>query len=284
MKTISSFLLIIAAWIIFSSCENNNKVADVTLEDIQQEEKAADTMARIDQTPPVKSPANTKSIQPDWDKKIVKTAQLDAEVKDYHNYYRSIADKVRSVGGYISSEQQAQNEFRIENTLTVKVPVHRFDQAVALLLEAAEKVHQKRITSEDVTTEYVDGRSRLEAKRQVRLRYLDLLKQARNMEEVLTVQKEINAVQEDLETVAGRMEYLGQSAAMSTIHLTFYQVLHPSAPVQEGGFFQEVAAAFTNGFYWLGQLLIGLVSIWPLLLLLGIAYLAFRKRMLPGQS
>ena len=83
-----------------------------------------------------------------------------------------------------------------------------------------KELNEKKITSEDVTTEVIDTRSRLEAKKQVRLRYLDLLKQAKNMEEILSVQSEINGIQEQIESAAGRMEYLQHSSSFSTIHLT----------------------------------------------------------------
>ena len=48
-------------------------------------------------------PAN---IKPDWDKKIIKTASLNAEVKDYNSYYSSLREKIKSVGGYIAQEEQ----------------------------------------------------------------------------------------------------------------------------------------------------------------------------------
>jgi hypothetical protein len=118
-----------------------------------------------------------------------------------------------------------------------------------------------------VTTEVIDTRSRLEAKKQVRLRYLDLLKQAKNMEEILSVQSEINGIQEQIESAAGRMEYLQHSSSFSTIHLTFYQVLNGAAiDSDKPTFSTRITDAFRFGWNWIGELSIGIVSIWPLLL------------------
>ena len=105
----------------------------------------------------------------------------------------------------------------------------QFDDAVNSISSNVKELNEKKITSEDVTTEVIDTRSRLEAKKQVRLRYLDLLKQAKNMEEILSVQSEINDIQEQIESAAGRIEYLQHSSSFSTIHLTFYQVLNGAA-------------------------------------------------------
>lgn len=206
-------------------------------------------------------------VKQDWDKKIIKTAHLNIEVKDYNAYNTSLRDKLKQFGGYIGQEEQSQSEYKIENILTIKIPVDQFDDAVNSISAGVKEVNQKKITSEDVTTEVIDTRSRLEAKKQVRLRYLDLLKQAKNMEEVLDIQSEINGIHEQIESAAGRMEYLQHSASFSTIHLTYYQVLNVAAiDADKPSFSTRITGAFRFGWNWIGELSVGIVSIWPLLL------------------
>ena len=109
--------------------------------------------------------------------------------------------------------------------------------------------------------------------------HLDLLKQARNMEEILTVQHEINDIQEEIETVSGRIGYLNHSAAMSTIHFTFYQVLDPAAIASaETGFGEKITMAFSNGWMWIKEIAIALISIWPLLLAATVILILLRKK------
>lgn len=174
-------------------------------------------------------------VQPkiDWDKKIIKTANLNLEVKAYNNFYKALRDKVTQLGGYVAQEQQTQTDYKLENSLVIKVPVDQFDNALNLVTTGVEKINEKRITSEDVTAEVVDTKSRIEAKRQIRLRYLDFLKQAKNMEEILNVQSEINDVQEEIESATGRVNYLTHSAAYNTINLTFYEILNASAVIND---------------------------------------------------
>ena len=181
-------------------------------------------------------------------------------------YNAGFRDKVKQVGGYIAQEQQSETEYKIENTLIIKVPVDQFDDAVHLLVNDAEKLNEKKITSEDVTTEFVDTRSRLESKKQVRLRYLDLLKQAKNMEEILNVQSEVNGIQEEIEAASGRIEYLSHSSSFSTINLTYYQVLNATAVDNDKpSFSTRVSNAFRFGWNWVGELSVAIISIWPLL-------------------
>jgi hypothetical protein len=245
--------------------------------------KIADTLNRPQQ--PGNTNQNSLPSKPvDWDKKIVKSAYLNAEVKDYRAFSLQLNEKVKKYGGYVSQEQQSQSDYQIENTVVIKVPVDQFESAVNDITKEVSKLNGKQISSEDVTTQLVDGRSRLEAKKQVRLRYLDLLKQAKNMEEILTVQKEINDIQEDIELVNGRINTLSHESAMSTINFTFFQILDAKAKIdveKEAGFLSKVKLAFSNGWYWIGEVFVGIISIWPLLMVIILGIWIFRKKQMP---
>jgi len=250
----------------FKQNEANGFSADTT---IQQ------TTDEVDKKKQPKQPAPN----PDWDKKIIKTASLNIQVKDYNAYYATFREKVRSLGGYVAQEEQTQSDYKIENTLSIKVPVDQFDNAVLLLTNNVEKINERKVTSQDVTTEFVDTKSRIESKKQVRLRYMDLLKQAKNMEEILSVQSEINGIQEEIESATGRIEYLGHSSTFSTINLTYYQVLNSSAKDTDTSpsFGTKVGSAFKTGWSWITDLFVGLVSIWPLFLLAFAIFLLYKR-------
>jgi hypothetical protein len=139
-------------------------------------------------------------------------------------------------------------------------------------------VIEKKISTEDVTGEVVDTKSRLEAKKQMRFKYLEFLKQSKNMEEVLQVQNEINAIQEQIESAAGRVAFLSNQSAMSTINLSFYQPLDGYRPTDGNpSFFTRVGNAFKTGAGLIAELLVGLVSIWPLLLVVFAVYFGWKK-------
>lgn len=223
------------------------------------------------------------AVNDEWDKKIIRTASLNLEVKDYNSFYSSLRDKVKGLGGYIAQEEQSQSDYKIENTLVIKVPVEQFDNALIQLTDKIEKLNEKKITSQDVSAEYVDTKSRMESKKQVRQQYIELLKQAKNMEEILTVQSEINSIQEDIEAAAGRVDYLGHSSAYSTIHLTYYQVLNSSAiDNDKPSFGTRVSSSFKTGWEWVTKLFVGLVSVWPLFLVIFLAVI-FYRRMKPAK-
>lgn len=209
---------------------------------------------------------------PDWDKKIVKNANVAIEVKNYKSFNEFVHATARKWGGYIAQEEQAESEYKIENVITIKVPVAQFDNMVNELATDKEKILTKSIGSEDVTGQVIDVRSRMAAKQQARLRYLDLLKQAKNMEEVLQIQNVIDGIQTEIESASGRVNYLTHASAFSTVHLTFFQVLNATAVNNDKpNFGVRVLNALENGLLWVGELLVLLLTLWPLWLALGVA-------------
>ena len=245
-------------------------------EDKQEQQQPTDPKQK-------KQPATTTTepaAKPDWDKKIIKNAVLDAEVKNFNAFTRDLREKVKNLGGYIAGEEQSQTEYKIENVISIKVPVAQFDEAVTKITESTTLLKEKKVTSQDVTSEYFDTRSRMAAKQQVRQRYVDLLKEAKNMEEILNVQTNINSIQEDIESAAGRIQYMGHAAAYSTINLTYYQILNATVSedgVEKKNFGIKLGAAFKTGGSWIVELFIGLVSIWPLFLVGAIIFLLVKR-------
>jgi len=228
----------------------------------------------------VPSSPGSPPANPDWDKKIVKTADLHLEVRHYQSFGNLLHQAVKRAGGYISQEEQSQSEYKTEDNIIIRVPVDQFDELVAALTSAndSNKVTGRKISAEDVTLEVVDTRSRMEAKREVRARYLELLKQAHTMGDILKVQHEIDDIQEQIEAASGRVGYLSHSAAFSTINLNYYQILDPGAKSDpEPSFFHRLKDAAGEGWRWIGELVIGLTGMCPLWLVVMLAWLGIRR-------
>ncbi|HLX93265.1 MAG TPA: DUF4349 domain-containing protein [Puia sp.] len=276
MKFLKFVTLAALPVLLFIACHTNQEnVSAPKGEEQAKSSSVADTALISENVPPQREEGDQGKKGPpqknnheagmDWDKKIIKTAELSLEVKDYNDFNARVHAAVRQFGGYVSQEEQEQSAYQIENKVSIKVPVDQFDDAVSNLSSGSNKIVERKITSEDVTSEVVDTKSRIEAKKEVRLRYLELLKQARNMQDILAVQSEINNIQEQLESAAGRMAYLGHLSAFSTINLTFYQITDATAiNEKEPPYLYQIREAFSGGLKWIGELILVLVSLWPL--------------------
>jgi len=289
----------LAATMLLSSCgktgsgkfDEQKTKSTLIMEDIRPPglngENEKDQMHREIDTSINQLPAGNKQHRPmqppaldkNWDKKIIKTANLEIEISDFKKYYSELRDKVRNHGGYIAEEEQTRDDYKIQTRVSIKVPVDQFENALTVITDKVEKINERKISSQDVTTEYVDTRSRMESKKQVRQRYLDLLKQARNMEEILNVQSEINDIQEEIESATGRIEYLGHASTFSSINLVFFQVLNPQAKSDDNpSYGNKIIHAFKTGWNWVSDIIVGMISIWPFFIILAIL-VAYFKRM-----
>lgn len=287
------FLSILFLTAFFHACDKKNKEAfsttDVILNDIKQEDnKLMQHEEEMNRTPidsttsqtEKKQQKNQTSSHVDWDKKIIRTAQLSVEVKEYKKYTASLNTLVKRFGGYIATEQEVKDDARIENKVRIKVPVAEFQELMNAINGLDEKITERQISSEDVTTEVIDTKSRIEAKKQIRQRYLDFLKQAKSMQDILSIQSEINEVQEEIEMAVGRVEYLNHSSAYSTIDLFYYQILKPSEVEDKPGFGNKILQAFSGGLEIIKGSLIVLITVWPIWIVAIVIFLFIKRRKL----
>lgn len=284
------YLIIALCAVTSLSCNKRNEKSgtdltsktDVQILNEKSEEPASDSTAVLYTAgmPPLTAILNSGS--PDWDKKIIKTATLNLELKEYAAFNATVHQSLKNYSAYIAQEQQLQSEGEISNRVSIKVPVDQFESLVNYLtiIDKNAKLLDMQIVSEDVSAEVVDTRSRLETKKQLRIKYYELMKQAKKMDDVLQVQDQINSITEDIEAAAGRVAYLSHQSAYSTINLKYYQVLDASRVGDDSSFFTSFVNAFKQGSSIVANLFLFLVNIWPLIIGGIAAWFIFKKRIL----
>jgi type IV secretory pathway VirB6-like protein len=126
----------------------------------------------------------------------------------------------------------------------------------------------------DVTEEFIDVEARIKTKKELQNRYIELLKRATTINEMLSIEREIGSLQTEIESVEGRMNYLKDKIKFSTLSVSYYQETTASF-----GFFSKVAEALESG--WSGFLwfIIGLSYLWVFVLIaIAVIYLIVRRR------
>ncbi|MFT4093005.1 MAG: DUF4349 domain-containing protein [Niabella sp.] len=224
---------------------------------------------------PASPAADEQSLTPvDWDKKIIKTANVTFKVKNNNDYASFVRNIVRKCGGYISKEDNNNTDYKNETNMVIKVPVLQFENLVNGLAVKDARQLQRSITSEDVTGKIIDTKARLETRKATRSKYQEFLKQAGKMEDVLSVQQEINDIQEDIESAASRLAQLSGEAKYSTINLVYFEAKNGyDSENDKPGLGSRIVAAFNDGSSIFGDIFIGLLTIWPLWL--GVVLLLF---------
>ena len=89
-------------------------------------------------------------------------------------------------------------------------------------------------------------------------------------------EERIRVVQEEIESREGRLNYLKNQVSLSTINLNIYQ--NVNGPVaKQPGFFKKIGRAFGEGWGVFLDILIGLVYLWPVILILSLLFYLLRR-------
>jgi hypothetical protein len=122
---------------------------------------------------------------------------------------------------------QTGREEQRRASLELRVPADRFD-AVVDGLAPIGKVESVNVTAEDVGAEYVDLTARVANARRLEARLVQLLAtRAGRLSDVLSVERELARVREEIERYEGRLRYLQTHVSVSSLTV----VVHEPPPV-----------------------------------------------------
>jgi len=218
---------------------------------------------------PVQPQSDPKENAAPISRQIIKTAEYRIQVKNVEASSRSVNALAEQSGGFVSASELTNSSYEITNKITIRVPSGRFDSLLNAIGGEAIFTNYRRISSEDVTEEYVDIETRLKTKREVRDRYNEILRtKAKTVEDVLKAEEQIRVIQEEIEAKEGRLRFLKNQVGMSTVHLEIYQEIEyrPEPTVYKKSFGSKLLNALENGWELIQAIVLGLFSIWPLVL------------------
>jgi hypothetical protein len=260
MKISVLFFLILAA----GGCGGSNSSTNMESASAPAMEKTA----MMD----VASPEQTAPDATTVERKLIKTGQLSFETADLTNTRDAIESVCKRYKAYVSSENLTSYGDRQQHTLEIRIPANNYD-SLALTIEAlALKVENKSTNVQDVTEEFIDVEARLKTKKELELRYLDLLKQAKKIEEMIAIEGQLANVRGEIESMEGRLKYLSNQVNYSTLSLTYYQVV-----TTEYGFFTKLTRGIAQGWVNLLDFIIILVNLWPFALIVAVVVWVVRR-------
>lgn len=206
-----------------------------------------------------------------YDRKIIKTGNLKLLTSDIEATRESIYKSINKFEGYVSNESSSGYSKGDEVRLRIRVPSENFDSLLRELQEGKEKLQERSISLEDVTSRYIDQETRIRVKRELEERYLSLLSKADNVEVILQIEKELSKVREEIEVFETSFKNLSNLIEYATLNVTFYTEFEKPDP-----FIKRVILSFGDGKENLKSLILGVISIWPYIFMMGLAVLLWR--------
>lgn len=220
------------------------------------------------------------------DRKIVRTGSLTMDVSDISKSQADITDIAIQYKGYVVSSNQHADQEEPSGYISIRIPAGSFNDVIQKLRALALKVTYENTNSQDVTEQYMDLEAQLKNYQATEAQYLELLKKADNVKDILEVQRELSNVRGNIERVKGRMQYLERTSDMSLIEIT----LKKSKPLGESTW--DIAGIFksaVDGLIVVGKAILGIL-IWLLvfsplwIIVLVIIFLIRRKRKMQAKA
>ena len=201
--------------------------------------------------------------------KIIYTANLSLESKDYDAARAALDAALQAAGGYLesSSEYSGTDDSR-SVSLTYRVPQENYDSFLAAVAEAGN-VTYKNQQADDITAQYLDVETRLENLKAQRTRLQQLQQQADNLSDLLEIESSLTDVQSQIESWQSQMDWYSDQVEQCTVYVSLSEVSTYSPPSE--GFGSRIVSAFADGWQnfvdGVQQLAVTLAGAWPVVVI-----------------
>lgn len=225
-------------------------------------------------------------------RKVIYKANVVMKVPDFNEADEKLQDLIHLSGSYILQFSNQMHLGEKGASYVIKVPADGFSNFVDQLRQI-EPQFQLQMEGSDVTEEFVDLEARLQAKQVAEARLLAFMDKAERSDDLIRFQSELTNVQEQIEQLKGRMRYLEQNVAYSTVNVRLNEINEEAqVEMNKQGLGERIMAALASSTLGLGKfgetlLVIGATLLPILLLLAAIAlpvYRIARKRSLQRRA
>jgi len=166
-----------------------------------------------------------------FDRKLVRTASFELLVKNPGDAVDKIRAITEQAGGFLVKSQTNGTQDATNATLTVRVPVARFEQVRTEIRKLGLRVESEQVDAEDVTKQYIDQQARLSNLHAQEAQYLAILKQAKTVKDTIEVSDKLNGVRGEIEQQQAEFEALSRQVETVAIAVS----LHSEAEAQVFG-------------------------------------------------
>lgn len=198
----------------------------------------------------------TKTIE----RKLIVMGNVRFRTGDLKKTQTEVLTLVEKYKGYIASQNESNSEYSLEQTIEVRIPSKDFTPFLAELSKSVDQFDNKNINTQDVTEEFIDVEARLKTKKELEVRYQEILRKANSVKDIMEVEAQLNGIRAEIESIEGRLKYLNNQTAYSTLTINYYKV-----STQMHGFGFRFVEEFKQGWNAFISFLLTIVRLWPFL-------------------
>lgn len=211
------------------------------------------------------------------DRKIIKTANMSAETKNFDEFLSIVEGYLIEKGGYIENKEMNNNtDFSGRKCyLTIRIPEAELDGLMKKIGENATVTYEN-IRANDVTDSYNDNERQIKVLETEQERLLELLKKAESLDDILEIESRLTQIRYELSSYEQQIEEYDDSVSYSTLSLNVSEVERETV-AKDDSFFTKVSEGFMTSISDIGNgftdIAVGFLSITPYLVLIAVILL-----------
>ncbi len=174
----------------------------------------------------------------DLSRKLITTANIDVETKEFDKLYNDIEAYVRDAGGYLESintyngsRYYGQVVERHAN-LTVRIPADKLD-AFLEEIGTAGNITNRSQNVEDITLTYVDLEAHKKTLMDEQERLEEFLREAETIEDIIYIEDRLAGIRYQLESMESQLRTYDNKVNYSTVYLNINEVVEYTPVVYE---------------------------------------------------
>lgn len=163
--------------------------------------------------------------------RVIKNSQLSLRVTDAPKTVEDIRTLVTNRNGLVESSSISDAGSGPRTAwMTIRVPIADFDAIILEVKKFATLVLNDTVNGQDVTMEFVDLEADLRNAKAEEQSYLEILKRAGSIEDVLAVTQRLADVRGRIERIEGRKRYLENQTDLATISVSLTEDTRVTVP------------------------------------------------------
>lgn len=224
------------------------------------------------------APEAEPDIQETTAKKIIKNGFMEIRVAGLEETKLRIDSLIKLHNGYYAGERLNNTDRESSYSLKIRIPSDNYEVFISNIEASPGEILNKNIDARDVTDQFIDLETRLENKQSYLERYRELLKQAKNVREILDIEEKIRVLEEEIESTTGRLRYLSNQVDYSTLDLTLSKKKDfKYNPVSRANFSEKLKQSLSKGWFALVDFFLFIINVWPFWIIAAAVVFIWRK-------
>ena len=201
--------------------------------------------------------------------KIIYTARLTLETKDYDAARAALEQALADAGGWMeNSSESSYDDSSRSLSMTLRVPAENYESFLTAAGQAASLVNRSE-SADDVTAQYTDVAGRIANLEGQRDRLRELQASAGTLSDLLDIEAQLSDVQYQLESWQSQLDWYDDQVASCTVTVSLREV-ETYTPTGET-FLERLGAAFAEGWQnfvaGLASIAVVLAGLWPVVVI-----------------